>query len=136
VIVIAIATAAGALAYGRLAGIPPGPTVGYFAFLQNVKAGEVASVIDFGTTFTVVDRQGHTYEVVPIRPPTLNVTDLSEIQGAAAAGGHTFDPANFHEGTTPDTGWIGPYVVGATLLVLAAGYILLFTGPEPIRDEE
>jgi hypothetical protein len=128
---VALTAGAGALAYGWLAGLPPSPMVDFGQFVRNVEAGQVATVVLRDTTFTVVDRQGKTYQVVAADPPGLNATYLSYLQEAAAAGGQTFDAANYREEAPRDTAWIGPFVLAVALFVLLAGYVFYVTGPEP-----
>lgn len=130
---IAVIATLGSLAYGWLAQLPTGPTISFSEFLRHVEAGEVATVVDREGTFTVVSRDGTTYEVVAPPPPGVNVTWLSMIKDAATSGGQTFEPANYREEPPLDLSWVGAVVVASVMTVLVAGYIYFMTGPDPLR---
>jgi hypothetical protein len=128
---VAVIAAAGAVAYGWLTGLPPGPTVGFGQFAHDLEDGQVTTIVLRDNTLTVVDRQGHTYQVTAPDLPGVNASYLSFIQAVAAEGGHAFDAANYHEEAGPDTGWIGPFILAVALFVVVAGYLFYMTGPEP-----
>ena len=98
--------------------------LGYFKFLNDVKAGHVDHVIQDGETVTVTLNSaggGSTYSVVV--PNAIMTNVASDMMQAANAGGVTLGDNAFIRKPTPDTSWIGLLLTGLLPLLVIGGFI-------------
>ena len=101
----------------------PPNQLGYFKFLNDVKAGQVTKATQDGETVTVTLKDNSTPYVVVV--PNAIMTDVAaDMTKAAATGGQPF-PSNemFFRKPTPDTSWIGLVLTGLLPLLVIGGFI-------------
>ncbi len=95
--------------------------VGYSAFLDDVRQGEVAKVVQTDQRLTVELDDGSTYQTVV---PSVLTQVFPDMLAAAEAGGITLDPQVFTAEEAPDTSWLGLILTGLLPLILIGGFIL------------
>ncbi|MHB8960723.1 MAG: ATP-dependent zinc metalloprotease FtsH [Candidatus Limnocylindrales bacterium] len=98
--------------------------LGYFKFLNDVKAGHVDHVVQDGETVTVTLNSaggGSTYSVVV--PNAIMTNVASDMMQAANSGGITLGDNAFIRKPTPDTSWIGLLLTGLLPLLVIGGFI-------------
>jgi cell division protease FtsH len=110
----------GALLYTWLAGSNQTTTVGYGAFLNNVKSGQVSEVVQKDQTLEVVGSNNQKYTVTV---PTVLTDVLADMRTAAEAGGQTFNPQIYSAQPAPDNSWVGLVLTGLLPLVVIGGFI-------------
>jgi cell division protease FtsH len=112
-----------ALLYTWLGSGPQTQELGWGPFLNKVQAGEVKKVVQQDTVLTVTDTSDKVFTVVAPGVPGVNANYLDDIQEAAAAGGQTFDQANYSVMRAADNSWIGLVLTGLLPLIIIGGFI-------------
>jgi ATP-dependent Zn protease len=122
-LILALAVGLSAMAYTFLAGSTQGPSVGWGQLLQNISKGQVARIVQSGTTLTVTDAAGATYTVIGPGQPEVNSDYRLDFERAAADGGRTFDDSTYVIEPAPDNSWIGLVLTGILPLIVIGGFI-------------
>ncbi len=110
-----------ALLYTWVSSSTPQTTTGYSAFYADVKAGNVAKVVQDGETLSVTTTGDKVYTVVVPNSVTGDV--FSDMQKAAAEGNTKLAADVYQKKVTADTGWIGLLLTGLLPLLVIGGFI-------------
>jgi cell division protease FtsH len=120
VVMLALVVVALAVVYTLVSSTTPNTDKPYSAFLGDVKAGNVASVLQEGSKLTVTNKGGGTTPYTVIVPGLL--ADAYPEVHAAAKEGSQADPL-FTAKLPPDTSWLGIIVTGLLPLLIIGGFI-------------
>ncbi|HYN70268.1 MAG TPA: ATP-dependent zinc metalloprotease FtsH, partial [Candidatus Eisenbacteria bacterium] len=109
-----------ALLYTWLSGSTPQSTSGYGEFIDAVKTGQVASVIQKDQMLEVTGSKGEKYTVVV---PSILTDVYKDMKTAAAEGGKTLDPKAYGAQQAADNSWLGLVLTGLLPLIVIGGFI-------------
>ncbi|MEZ0240353.1 MAG: ATP-dependent metallopeptidase FtsH/Yme1/Tma family protein, partial [Chloroflexota bacterium] len=109
-----------ALLYTWLSGSTPQSTSGYGEFIDAVKTGQVASVIQKDQMLEVTGSKGEKYTVVV---PSVLTDVYKDMTTAATEGGKTLDPKAYSAMQAPDNSWLGLVLTGLLPLIVIGGFI-------------
>jgi cell division protease FtsH len=120
IVMLVLVVGTAALLFTWITSSSPTQTTGYSEFLQNVSAGEVASVTQQGTTLTVKPTSGPEYTV---NVPTVLTDVYANILVAAEKGGVDPGKVAFAAEPAPDTSWLGLLLTAVLPLLIIGGFI-------------
>jgi cell division protease FtsH len=109
-----------ALLYTWLSGSTPQSTSGYGEFINAVKTGEVASVVQKDQMLEVTGSKGEKYTVVV---PSILTDVYRDMTAAATESGKTLDPKAYSAQQAPDNSWLGLVLTGLLPLIVIGGFI-------------
>jgi cell division protease FtsH len=119
IVMLALVVVALAVVYTLVSQTTPTADKPYSAFLNDVKTGNVSSVLQEGSKLTVTNK-GSTSQYTVIVPGLL--ADAYPEVHAAAKEGNQPDP-QFTAKLPPDTSWLGIIVTGLLPLLIIGGFI-------------
>jgi len=109
-----------ALLYTWLSGSTPQSTSGYGEFINAVKTGQVASVVQKDQMLEVTGTKGEKYTVVV---PSILTDVYKDMTTAATESGKTLDPKAYSAQQAPDNSWLGLVLTGLLPLIVIGGFI-------------
>ncbi len=120
IVMLVLVVGTAALLFTWITSSTPPTATDYSVFLANVAAGDVATVVQQGTTLTVKPVTGPEYTV---NVPTVLTDVYANILVAAQQGG--VDPADIKFGAepAPDTSWLGLLLTAVLPLLIIGGFI-------------
>jgi cell division protease FtsH len=120
IVMLALVVVALAVVYTLVSQTTPTADKAYSAFLNDVKTGNVSSILQEGSKLTVTNKGGATtpYSVIV---PGLLADAYPEVALAAKDGNQPVPP--FTAKLPPDTSWLGIIVTGLLPLLIIGGFI-------------
>jgi cell division protease FtsH len=121
IVMLVLVVGTAALLFTWIQSTTPTNTVGYSAFLADVQAGKVQSVVQQGDTLTVKTQPSGTYTVTV---PNVLTQVFPDMLVAAKAGNNVTLPQDVYKAEpAPDTSWLGLLLTGLLPLLVIGGFI-------------
>ena len=121
IVMLVLVVGTAALLFTWVSSTTPAAAVGYSEFLADVKAGQVAKVVQEGETLTVTPNERA--DVHGRRPEPDHRQRLDDMQAAADAGNQTLPTDIYTRKPTADTSWLGLLLTGLLPLLVIGGFI-------------
>ena len=125
IVMLVLVVGTAALLFTWLTSSTPTTDISYSEFLNNVKQGDVAKVVQEDNKLTVTpDGSSVTYVVyAPGVPGLPNADVFGDMLAAAEKGNVTLDPKIFTVKPVADNSWFGLLLTGLLPLLIIGGFI-------------